>query len=84
MFRVQDVPRLAGFEVIDGERKVVGIKLTRVLFHSETAPTEGTLRVFPDVGLANGYLILRPFFRPLVYIDDPGILDPKNWEYGTP
>jgi len=48
---------------------------------SETAPTEGTLKVFPDVGLANSYLILRPFFRPLVYPDDPRILDPKNWEY---
>lgn len=32
---------------------------------SETAPTQGTLRVFPDVHLSNAYTILRPFFRPI-------------------
>jgi hypothetical protein len=52
------------------------------ILHSETAPTEGTLQVFPDVGLSNAYIILRPFFRPLVPVDDPGVLDAKNWEYG--
>jgi len=31
---------------------------------SNTAPGEGTLRVFPDVSLATAYLVLRPFFRP--------------------
>jgi hypothetical protein len=27
--------------------------------------------------------MLRPFFQPLVPLDDPEILDAKNWEYGT-
>ncbi|KAM6489160.1 Protein of unknown function (DUF1479) domain containing protein [Amanita muscaria] len=48
---------------------------------SETAPTQGTLKVFPDVGLANAYIILRPFFRPLVPVNDPRIFDAKNWQY---
>ncbi|KAF8622853.1 hypothetical protein AX15_006697 [Amanita polypyramis BW_CC] len=50
---------------------------------SETAPTEGTLKVFPDVGLSNAYLILRPFFRPVVPVSDPGIFDAKNWQFDT-
>jgi hypothetical protein len=49
---------------------------------SETAPTEGTLKVFPDLLLSNAYIILRPFFRPLVPVDSSDILDAKNWEYG--
>ncbi|KAF8823802.1 hypothetical protein HHX47_DHR9000110 [Lentinula edodes] len=48
---------------------------------SETAPTEGTLKVFPDVLLSNAYIILRPFFRPLVSVDSAEILDPNNWSY---
>ncbi len=48
---------------------------------SETAPTQGTLKVFPDVLLSNAYLILRPFFRPLVATDSPDILDAKNWTF---
>ncbi|KAN0092612.1 Protein of unknown function (DUF1479) domain containing protein [Tylopilus felleus] len=48
---------------------------------SETAPTQGTLRVFPDVQLSNAYTILRPFFRPTVPEDSPDILDPKNWKF---
>ncbi|KAG8212924.1 hypothetical protein J3R82DRAFT_11279 [Butyriboletus roseoflavus] len=48
---------------------------------SETAPTEGTLRVFPDLRLSNAYTILRPFFRPTVRTDSPDILDPKNWKF---
>ncbi|KAG2017541.1 hypothetical protein CC2G_007041 [Coprinopsis cinerea AmutBmut pab1-1] len=47
---------------------------------SETAPTEGTLKVFPDVHLSNAYIILRPFFRPLVSPNSPDIRHPKNWE----
>ena len=50
--------------------------------HSETAPTQGTLRVFPDVKLSNAYIMLRPFFRPTVPEDSPDILDPKNWKFG--
>lgn len=52
-------------------------------FPSDTAPSEGTLQVFPDVVLSNVYLILRPFFKPATAnVADP--LDPKNWKYGTP
>ncbi|KAF5387485.1 hypothetical protein D9757_006555 [Collybiopsis confluens] len=47
---------------------------------SETAPTQGTLKVFPDLLLSNAYIILRPFFRPLV-TSSPEILDLKNWVY---
>lgn len=53
-----------------------------IRFLSETAPTEGTLRVFPDLKLSNAYTILRPFFRPTVPADSPDILDPKNWKFG--
>ena len=78
--RVQDFPGLVGIEV--------KVPFITDIFHndkircSETAPTEGTLRVFPDVMISNAYIILRPFFRPIVPLDDPTILDPKNWELG--
>jgi hypothetical protein len=49
---------------------------------SETAPTQGTLKVFPDVLLSNAYIIMRPFFRPVVSSDSQDFLDPRNWEYG--
>ncbi|KAG6853314.1 hypothetical protein C0991_005240 [Blastosporella zonata] len=48
---------------------------------SETAPTQGTLRVFPDVLLANAYLILRPFFQPTASVDSPDFLKADNWEF---
>ncbi|KAL0945418.1 hypothetical protein HGRIS_000910 [Hohenbuehelia grisea] len=48
---------------------------------SETAPTEGTLKVFADVLLSNAYIILRPFFRPLVSMDSEEVLDAGNWEF---
>ncbi|KAK0490729.1 hypothetical protein IW261DRAFT_1433824 [Armillaria novae-zelandiae] len=48
---------------------------------SETAPTEGTLKVFPDVLLSNAYLILRPFFRLLVAPDSSDIWNPKSWAF---
>ncbi|KAJ3876883.1 hypothetical protein F5051DRAFT_504313 [Lentinula edodes] len=48
---------------------------------SETEPHQGTLKVFPDVVLSNAYIILRPFFHPLVPVDSKDILDVKNWEY---
>jgi len=48
---------------------------------SETAPTQGTLRVFPDVALSNAYIILRPFFRPTVPLDSTDVLDAKNWKF---
>ena len=50
---------------------------------SETGPTQGTLRVFPDVGLSNAYIILRPFFHPLVDVKSPEIYDAKNWSFGV-
>ena len=57
----------------------------RVLMNetSETGPTQGTLRVFPDVGLSNAYIILRPFFHPLVDVKSPEIYDVKNWSFGA-
>jgi hypothetical protein len=48
---------------------------------SETAPTQGTLRVFPDVLLSNAYLILRPFFTPTVPVDSEEIYEGKNWKF---
>ncbi|KAG5644640.1 hypothetical protein DXG03_008022 [Asterophora parasitica] len=48
---------------------------------SETAPTQGTLRVFPDVLLSNAYIILRPFFRPAVPAGSAGFLEASNWEF---
>ncbi len=55
----------------------------RTRFISETAPTEGTLQVFPDVLLSNAYLILRPFFRLLVEPDSSEVSNPKSWAFGT-
>lgn len=52
-------------------------------FPSDTAPSEGTLQVFPDVALSNAYLILRPFFKSAT-ANVADRLDPKNWKYGTP
>ncbi|TFK73248.1 DUF1479-domain-containing protein [Pluteus cervinus] len=48
---------------------------------SETAPTQGTLKVFPDVLLSNAYIILRPFFRAKVPVDSPEIFNANNWEF---
>jgi hypothetical protein len=49
---------------------------------SETAPTQGTLKVFPDVLLSNAYLILRPFFTPTVSPESDEIFDLKHWKFG--
>ncbi|KAF9048815.1 DUF1479-domain-containing protein [Panaeolus papilionaceus] len=48
---------------------------------SETAPTEGTLKVFPDVLLSNAYIIMRPFFTPLVDSSSDQIFNPSNWKF---
>jgi len=48
---------------------------------SETAPTQGTLRVFPDVLLSNAYIILRPFFSPTVPSNSKDIYDANNWKF---
>lgn len=50
---------------------------------SETAPTEGTLKVFPDVLLSNAYIILRPFFTPIVPSDSNDIFKPEGWKFGV-
>jgi hypothetical protein len=41
------------------------------------------LKVFPDVLLSNAYIILRPFFKPLVAADSPEVIDAKNWVFGS-
>ena len=51
---------------------------------SDTAPTQGTLKVFPDVYLSNAYLILRPFFKLKENLVTKDQLDPENWELGKP
>ena len=49
---------------------------------SETAPTQGTLRVYPDVLLTSAYTILRPFFSPTVPSNSSDIYDANNWKFG--
>lgn len=49
---------------------------------SETGPSQGTLKVFPDVLLSNAYIMMRPFFRPVASSESQNPLDAKNWEYG--
>jgi hypothetical protein len=49
---------------------------------SETAPNEGTLKVFPAVQLSTPYIILRPFFSCTVDPSDPNALDASNWKFG--
>ncbi|KAJ7824584.1 hypothetical protein B0H14DRAFT_3728287 [Mycena olivaceomarginata] len=48
---------------------------------SKAGPGQGTLKVFPDVLLSNAYIILRPFFRPLVSLSSKEILDAEKWEF---
>lgn len=48
---------------------------------SETGPSRGTLKVFPDVLLSNAYTILRPFMRPTVAFDSKDIWNVQNWKY---
>lgn len=52
--------------------------------NSKAGPGQGTLNVFPDVLLSNAYIILRPFFRPLVPLSSKEILDAEKWEFGAP
>jgi len=48
---------------------------------TETGPTQGTLRVFPDILLSNAYIILRPFFTPTVPSSSQEIYDSNNWKF---
>jgi len=43
---------------------------------SHTGPGEGTLRVLPMLSLSSAYIMLRPFFRPIV----PNSLKFEDWE----
>ncbi|KAI0749829.1 DUF1479-domain-containing protein [Daedaleopsis nitida] len=47
---------------------------------SETAPTEGTLQVFPNVILSNAYTILRPFVSPKEGCSAESY-DPNDWQF---
>jgi hypothetical protein len=47
---------------------------------SETGPTEGTLRIYPDLLLGTSYLLLRPFFRQ-IDPDSHDPLSPSNWVF---
>ena len=49
---------------------------------SETAPTEGTLQVFPDILLSNTYTILRPFVSPKEGRSAESF-DPEDWQFGA-
>jgi hypothetical protein len=66
------------------------VPLISIFIHSELSlnskagPGQGTLKVFPDVLLSNAYIILRPFFRPLVSLSSKEILDAEKWEFGGP
>lgn len=46
---------------------------------SETGPNEGTLRVLPLLKEATAYIILRPFFRPLLEDTHPDYLAAEHW-----
>ncbi|CAK5269425.1 unnamed protein product [Mycena citricolor] len=48
---------------------------------SKTGPHQGTLKVFPSLILSNAYIIMRPFFRPIVPLGSPDILAAKNWVF---
>ncbi|ORY46228.1 hypothetical protein BCR35DRAFT_297286 [Leucosporidium creatinivorum] len=57
---------------------------------SETGPNEGTLRVFPLLKEATAYIVLRPFFRPLIAATQlpdgtypPEFLHSDNWVLDT-
>jgi hypothetical protein len=81
--RVSHFSRLAFLEVsLELEYHVV-IVLSFCAPHSETGPSEGTLRVFPDVLLSNAYILLRPFFRSTAALGSADLLDPNNWTFGT-
>lgn len=46
---------------------------------SDTGAGEGTLQVYPALREATAYVLLRPFFRPLLPPEVPGYLAPDNW-----
>ncbi|KAK7941595.1 uncharacterized protein PG986_013982 [Apiospora aurea] len=51
---------------------------------SRTGPREGTLMVNPLLRLATAYVLLRPFFEPVVAAKekrDGGYLDEENWRF---
>ncbi|KAG5927179.1 hypothetical protein E4U42_002527 [Claviceps africana] len=48
---------------------------------SHSGPHEGTLLVNPLMHMATAYVLLRPFFSPVLGSEDPGFLDASNWEF---
>ncbi|KAG6256929.1 hypothetical protein E4U23_000081 [Claviceps purpurea] len=48
---------------------------------SHTGPHEGTLLVNPLMHIATAYVLLRPFFSPLLQSSDPGFLDEGHWRF---
>ena len=46
---------------------------------STTSANEGTLLVHPSLSLSTAYLLLRPFFQPLLPSSEPSYLDAPNW-----
>ncbi|KAK0382659.1 hypothetical protein NLU13_9965 [Sarocladium strictum] len=48
---------------------------------SHAGAGEGTLLVNPLLKLSTAYLLLRPFFRPLLRKQDPGFLEAQNWAF---
>ncbi len=46
---------------------------------SHTGAGEGTLQVYPALREATAYVLLRPFFRPLLPPEVPGFLRAENW-----
>ena len=80
---LQDIPRMARYEVTLLKHLHVYKEFCWPLVKfSETGPTQGTLRVFPDVLLSNAYIILRPFFSPTVPSNSKDIYDANNWKFG--
>ncbi|KXH27581.1 hypothetical protein CSAL01_00748 [Colletotrichum salicis] len=44
---------------------------------TRTAPSEGTLLVYPNVASVVAYMVLRPFFKPPV--DSANVIDASKW-----
>jgi hypothetical protein len=60
-----DLSRLARVEV---SRPLAFSLSSLIICRSETAPTEGTLKVFPDILLSNASVRIRALFRqPLTF-----------------
>ncbi|KAJ7321654.1 hypothetical protein DFH08DRAFT_818516 [Mycena albidolilacea] len=63
---------------------ISGMARHQLSLNSKAGPGPGTLKVFPDVLLSNAYIILCPFFHPLVPLRFKEILDAEKWEFVNP